>query len=310
MGALCEEPGESTCVMHKVKKRSRGRSEADLPEMDFPVEAKVHLEDFRDDTKVRELLRSHDFQVKDLSRDLVLVKGSFLKLKAVKVRLEELRQNQTEAAPRPASPVSSGAGSRHDPDVRPKSAGDRGQNSSPLRAAASPGAREAFRPRSEVLLVEADVFRYAEQVRKKDVDMILENHNVKMSVDKVSDSAEVTLLGKNARMAAGKLQSIFNDLTKSLRTQEVPLRDLDREGKAFLEKIRRRNNVIDSVLVCEMRDRLHLIGSSTRSFEVKQKLLGRSVEPSGRAGRTLGRSSGRRSSSLPPVNRKSTDTEA
>ncbi|XP_053302811.1 uncharacterized protein si:dkey-154b15.1 [Pleuronectes platessa] len=306
--------------------------------MDFPVEAKVHLEEFRDDTKVRELLRSHDFQVEDLSRDLVLVKGSFLKLKAVKVRLEELRQNQTEAPPRPASPVSSGAGSRHDPDVRPKSAGERGrldsrggslhtrpssphtsaprvsdpsrphQNSSPLRAAASPGAREAFRPRSEVLLVEADVFRYAEQVRKKDVDMILENHNVKMSVDKVSDSAEVTLLGKNARMAAGKLQSIFNDLSKSLRTQEVPLRDLDREGKAFLEKIRRRNNVIDSVLVCEMRDRLHLIGSSTRSFEVKQKLLGRSVEPSGRAGRTLGRSSGRRSSSLPPVNRQSTDT--
>ncbi|XP_062266597.1 uncharacterized protein si:dkey-154b15.1 [Platichthys flesus] len=306
--------------------------------MDFPVEATVHLEDFRDDTKVRELLRSHDFQVTDLSRDRVRVKGSFLKLKAVKVRLEQLQQNQTEAPPRPASPFSSGASSRPDPDVRPKSAGVRGrldsrggplhahpssphtsaprvsdpprthQNSSPLRAAASPGAHEAFRPRSEVLHVDADVFRYAEQVRKKEFDMILENHSVKMSVDQVYDSTEVTLLGRNARMAAGKLQSIFNDLSTSLRTQEVPLRDMDWEGKAFLEKIRRGNNVIDSVLVYEMRDRLHLIGSSTRSFEVKQKLLGRSVEPSGRAGRTLDRSSGRRSSSLPPVNRQSTDT--
>ncbi|XP_034455793.1 uncharacterized protein si:dkey-154b15.1 [Hippoglossus hippoglossus] len=309
--------------------------------MDFPVEATVHLDGFRDDTKVRELLRSHDFEVKYLHRDLVRVKGSFLKLKAVKALLEQLlnRQDQTEATPRSSSPFSSGAISRYNTDIRPNSGGDRGRSGSsdgPLhphpssphtsaprvsntsrthqissehRAAVSTGARqcEAFRPRSEVFVVDADVFMYAEQLKKKDFNMILENHNVKMKVDQVSHSVEVTLLGKGAGMAASKLQSLLNDLSKSLRTQEVLLRDMDQDGKAFLERIRRNKNVKDSVLVCEMNDRLHLIGSSANSYQVKQKLLGRSAEQSGRAGRTLDRNPGRRSSSLPPINRQGTD---
>ena len=305
-------------------------------QMDFPVEATVHLEVFRDDSKVRELLRSHDFEVKDLRRDQVRVKGSFLKLKAVKVHLEQLliRQTQTEATPRSASPGSSGDISRYYTDIRPNSAGDRGrlgsgdgplharpssphpaaprgsnpsrthQISSEHRAAVSTGAR----PRGEVFIVDADVFRYAVHLKEKEFKMILENHNVEMKLAKVSHSIEVTLLGKGASSAAGKLQSLLNDLSKSLRTQEVPLRDMDRDGKAFLERIRRNKNVKDSVLVCEMNDRLHLIGSSTKSYQVKQRLLGRSGEESGRAGRALDRNSRRRSSSLPPINRQGTDT--
>ncbi|XP_019962731.2 RNA-binding protein 43 isoform X2 [Paralichthys olivaceus] len=309
--------------------------------MDFPVEATVRLDVFRDHVKVRELLRSHGFVATDLSRDQVRVKGSFLKLQAVKARLEQLLNSQkpTETTRRSSSPFSSGAISKYYADSRPGSGGDRGrlgssdgplfahpsspntsapwtsnmsrshQISSEHRAAASTRAkqRDAFRAESESFVVDADVFRYARQLRKKDLDMILETHNVRVVVDEVVDSFNVTLLGKSARAAAGKLQSLLSDLSKSLRTQEVPLRDMDAEGKAFLNSIRRNNNVHDSVLVCEMNDRLHLIGSSVKSYEVKQKLLGRSAEQSGRAGRTFEKNSRRRSSSLPPTNRPRAD---
>ncbi|GLD55633.1 uncharacterized protein AKAME5_002858500 [Lates japonicus] len=58
-----------------------------------------------------------------------------------------------------------------------------------------------------------------------------------------------------------------------------------------------------------MSDRLHLIGSSVGSYELKQKLLGRPVGQSQRTGRTFEKNSWGRSSSLPPMNRKTTERD-
>ncbi|XP_039977013.1 uncharacterized protein si:dkey-154b15.1 [Xiphias gladius] len=317
--------------------------------MDFPVEATVHLNIFRDETEVREILRSHGFGVTDLSGNRVRVKGSFLKLKAVKARLEQLLNSQSQTKTRPySSPpvqtVSSGAvpkyytnnssvsDGKRDKETRQRS-GDKplhASPSSPYTSASlvantshnhpnSPESRAFFSPRadqhapfrhgSESFVVDADVFRYAERLRKKDIDIILENHNVKIEVYEFGDSASITLLGKSARIAISKLQSLMNDLSQSLCTQEVPWKDMDHEGEALLERIRK-DNVYNSVLVCEMKDRLHLVGPSEKSYELKQQLLGRPHDQPQRTGRTFKKDPRTRSSSRPPVDRKNTERDS
>ncbi|XP_040908728.1 uncharacterized protein si:dkey-154b15.1 [Toxotes jaculatrix] len=317
---------------------------AECPEMDFTVEATIHLNLFRDETKVREILRSQDFEMRDLGRNQVRVRGSFWKLKCVRVSLEQLlnSQTQTKTTPFSSSPVqtvSSKAistlytnngyvshGNRGRLESRDKAL--RGSPSSPnnsaswvsnashnppsspeYRASSSPRAdqRASLRHGSESFVVDADVFKYAEQLRTKYIHIIQENHNVEMEVHESGDSSSITLLGKSARVAVSKLQDLLDDLSKSLRTQDVPRTDIDHKGEALLEAIRENRGIYSSVLVCEMNDRLHLIGPSVESYELKQKLLGRPVDQSQqRTGRTLKKNPRGRSSSLPPMNRKNT----
>lgn len=306
----------------------------------------MHLSFFQDETEVRKILKSHGFEMTDLTNNQVRVKGYFLKLKAAKARLEKLLQSesQNKMSPHLSSPVptvSSGAIPKYYTNKSTEPHGDRGRSgsrdkpqraslSSPdtsaswlskssynrptsleYRASSPPRAdqRGSLRQGSESFLVDADVFRYAERLRKADIDKILKSHNAKIVARECGESVNITLQGRNAKTAVSNLQRLLNDLNKSLRTQEVPLKDMDREGSALLATIRKHKNIYDSVLVCEMSDRLHLIGSSVRSYELKQKLLGRPVGQSQRTGRTFEKNSRGRSSSLPPMNRKSTERD-
>ncbi|XP_071355923.1 RNA-binding protein 43 [Trachinotus anak] len=303
--------------------------------MDFPVEATVDLNNFRDETEVRGILGSHGFVMRSLSRDQLWVKGSFLELKAVMARLEQLlnSQTQTETPPHPSSPVqtpSSGATPKHYTNSSSVSDGNRSRlgsspsasrvsdtsyndpTSSEYRASFSPRADQhaSFKLGSESFVIDEDVFNYAQQLRKKDIDTILENHKVVIEVNEFGGSTNITLLGRSASVAASKLQSLFDDLSKSLRTQEVPRKDMGHEGKALLGKIKKSKNIYNSVLVCEINDGLHLIGPSSKSYELKQKLLGRPVDQSGRTGRTFEKNSRGRSSSLPPSNRNNTERDS
>ncbi|XP_022612977.1 uncharacterized protein LOC111230503 [Seriola dumerili] len=269
--------------------------------MDFLVTATVHLNAFPDESEVREILRSHDFVTTDLSRDQLRVEGSFLGLKAVKVRLER-SLNSSSAVSRHYS-SSSGAPPPltrhlHDP-------------ASPESRASSSGSdqRPSVRRGRESFVVDADVFRYAWQLRRKDIDIILENHNVRVEVIEVGDSNNISLLGRSTKTAASKLQSLLNDLSQSLRTQEVPLQDMDPGGIALLERIHKNKHIHNSVLVCETGHGLHLIGPSAKSYQLKQELLGRPVDQSGRTGRTFQKNPKRRSNSLPPTNRKITERD-
>lgn len=280
------------------------------------MEATVRLSVFRNETQVREILRSHGFAVTDLSSDRVRVKGSFLKLGAAKASLETLlnSQHKTDIAPSSSSPVpkvSSGATSKGNTN---RSDANRSQLRSRSKHASSPPAcssswvsdssnnhqtpperstfsptpdqRSSSRAGKEVFVVDADVFDYAKRLHKKDIDSILDCHNVRMVVHPVRDSYSITLQGKSAGVSVGKLQSLLDDLNKSLRTQEVPLMDMKPEGKALLERIQKKKNIYGSVLVCPKEGKLHLIGPSGKSYELKQRLLGRPADQSGRTGGT------------------------
>nr|XP_020453234.1 uncharacterized protein LOC109958708 isoform X2 [Monopterus albus]XP_020453235.1 uncharacterized protein LOC109958708 isoform X2 [Monopterus albus] len=314
--------------------------------MDFPVEARVDLNAFQDGTKVRQILTSHDFQVvQDLDRNKVHIKGSFLKLKDAKAHLECLLRSQTQTKATPYSPTcppvqtsSSGAISKYYStscsvsDGNSSRLGSRDKCTTPMSAStspswvsdtshyrpASPQYRASSSPRPEQcaslrvgcesFVIDGDVIRYAEQLRKSDIVNILNSHGVTMRVDYFGESSNITVRGRSAQRAAGKLQSLLYDLSKSLRTQEVSWKDVKEE--ALLERILENKNIYNSVLLCEMDGRLHLIGPSGESYEVKQRLLGRPVEQSGRTGRTFDRNSRRRSSSLAAVSRRSTERDS
>lgn len=301
--------------------------------MDFPVEATVHLNVFPNQREARRILQSHGLTLTDLSRDQVRVKGLFFNLRAAKASLEPLlnQQTSTDIRPSASSPVSSGAvsrtyssldgrRSRSESRNKPTHASPSPPTSSSYWAAGSSKDRQtspenishlsahadqrgSLRHGRESFVVDSDVFEYAYNLRKKDIDDILRSHNVEMDVLPVSNSFTVTLQGKSARIAVGKLQSLLNELNKSLRTQEVPLKDMDRDGRALLQDIQRKRNVSMAVLVCQKADKLHLIGPSNESYQLKQRLLGRPVDPSGRSGRTMDRNRNKRSSSLPANSR-------
>lgn len=291
------------------------------------MEATVHLKNFPDKKVVREILKSYGFAVTDLSSDQVHVKGSFLKLRAVKARLEKPvqrvssgaiskiytnnnsyvsagkrhRDKPPHASPSsPSSPTASSSQAQGSSHNRPTSAGYRASFSP------RPDQRMSLRRGTESFVVDADVFKYAQRFRKKDIDVILDSHNVNLEVLQLDDSFNITLQGKSAKMAVSKLQSLLNDLSKSLRTQDVPLKDMDHDSQALFERIQKDKDIYKSVLICLMDDRLHLIGPSGESYELKQRLSGRPVDHSGRTGRTSDRNSRQRSSSLPPLTRNTT----
>lgn len=310
--------------------------------MDFPVEATVHLSNFPNQKEARDILWSHGLTLTDLSSDQVHVKGSFFNLRAAKASLEPLLipQTRTDIRPSASSPVSSGnvsdsrtyssstgrrsrSESRNKPPYASQSlpttspywatGSSNDQQTSPENRAsfsARPDQRGSLRRARESFVVDSDVFEYAYRLRKKEIDDILRSHNVDMDVDPVSDSCTVTLQGKNARIAVSKLQSLLNELNKSLRTQEVSLKDMDRDGRALLQHIQRNRDVSMSVLVCQKDDKLYLIGPSGESYQLKQKLLGRPVDPPGRTGRTMDRNLKKRSSSLPPNSRMNTGRDS
>lgn len=295
-------------------------------QVDFHVEATVHLNVFHNQTQVRDILRSRGFTLRDLASDQVRVSGSFLKLRAVKASLETLLDAQAKADIRPSSSSSSlvpKASSRAIPkyytnrsdanrsqlNKQPAPSSPTFSSSSSYNHSASPEHDVYLKPEKEIFVVDANVFDYAEKLRKKDIDSILDSHIVKMSLHPVADSYNITLQGRSTAVALFKLQSLLDHLSKSLRVQEVPLKNMIPGTKAFLERIQRNRNVYRSVLVCPKRDKLHLIGPSAESYELKQRLLGMTVDPSGRSGRTADKTCRRRSSSLPPVSHKRTDRD-
>lgn len=300
-----------------------------MSEMDFPVEATLHLKEFQDEREVKNILRSHGFEMHDVGEGQVRVKGRFSKLKEVKAELEQLPLSQTKMSPSssssPTPAASSGAipknySRRKKPPHAALSSPTSSSSSAPgpsgsrpasqgYAAASSPDQRGSLRHREETFVIDADVFKYADRFREKEMDSILISHDVKMKAKDCGDMFKITLTGRNSKTALSKVQSLMASLSNTLRTQEVPLQDMSDDGKMLLTKIKKKRNIDGLVLVCEMGDRLHLIGSSRESFELKQRLLdGR--DRHGCTGRASAKGSRGRSSSAPPTNRKSTEIAA
>lgn len=289
-------------------------------QMDFPVEATLQLSAVADKAEVLEILRSYGFVLEGPTSDHVRVKGSFLKLKSVKASLEMLLKSPAKAGvtPSPSSSpeMSSGAISKHHTDPSDAKRGplesqrQRASPSAPISSSLedfpeSPDQAGSVRTgRSCSSIVDSDVFDYANCLWKKDVNAILVSHNVGVRVKAVDDYYVITLSGKSAKACMTKLKTLLDNLHKSLRTQEVPLKDLTPEGRRLAARIEESRNVYKSVLVQKRNSRLHLIGPSGESYELQQTLLGRTVEQPQPRGRRPHRKATRRSSSLPPTNRE------
>lgn len=290
--------------------------------MDFLVEATLQLNTLLDKIKVRDILRSQGFVTEDLTRDQVRVKGSFLKLKSVKASLEMLLKGPATVgvipSPSTVPKVSSGDISRHHTDV---AAAKRGQldskhkraspSASTISSSLLPGSSlvdssgTGDKPGSVCFTFEHDLYYYVNCFQKKDVDTILVTHDVKLRVKPVNDtSVVITLLGKGANAGMNKLKTLLENLFQHLTTQDVPLKDLTPEGMRLVAKIQEYRHVYKSVLMQKRHGNLHLIGPSRECYDLKQRLLGRTADPSQQRGRITERKPTRRSLSLPPTSRR------
>ncbi|XP_075995709.1 RNA-binding protein 43 [Genypterus blacodes] len=267
------------------------------------VGATLDMQVFRDKSEVQQILLSHGLVITKQRGDVVRVEGSFSKLRAVKARLEELQKSQTKMA-NGQSVYSAGVwhyytNERSVPDGNRSPEGPQ----EPRHTSARPG-RESF-------IMEEDVLKYARQFMEKEMDMILQSHNVKLEEGKVSAGiCSVLLEGRSAKNAAGKLQTFLDALGRTLRTQEVHLGDMDEQMRAALPtRIQKYKDIYKTVLISQKDDRVRLIGPSVESYELKQRLLGKPTEPpvTERTGRTQDKSSKRRSSSLPRISQKNTE---
>ncbi|XP_024866381.1 uncharacterized protein LOC112451406 [Kryptolebias marmoratus] len=251
--------------------------------MDFPVKATILVDHFLDAAAVHRLLRSHGFKVVGQGGGQVHVQGYFKDLEALKARLEQLVTGNNPDEGGSASPSSSSSPQ----DYR----------------AASPPDRQASG--GETIVVDTDVFRYAKLLRNNELRTLLTRCGAEVTASGDGESTSISFQGRGSRMEVRKLQTLLEDLNRSLRTQEVPLRDLDPQGRVLLKKIQKNQNVSDSVVVFELQDRVHLIGPSKDSYELKQRLLGSPIDQSGPRGRSGTKSSRARSSSAPPAHPES-----
>lgn len=293
--------------------------------MDFLVGATLQLDASLDKVEVRDVLISRGFVMEELNRDQLRVIGPFLRLKSVKASLKLLKSPAKDVTPAPSTvpQVSPGDISRHRTDV----SGAKGRQLASKQRRASPSSSTiSSLPRGSCLedspgtpdqpvsvrtgracfTVEPDLFDYASCLRKKDVDTILVSHDVKLAVNSVDDSYIIILSGKRANVGMDKLKTLLDNL-KSLRTQEVPLKDLTPEGRRLVATIQKNRDIYKSVLVQRRSSSLHLVGPSEEVHVLKERLLRRTLDPFQHRGRRTDGKPTRRSSSLPPTSRKTED---
>ncbi|KAL2080471.1 hypothetical protein ACEWY4_024264 [Coilia grayii] len=162
-------------------------------------------------------------------------------------------------------------------------------------------ARETY-PMEISFQVDTDVFRYTCSFRKDLVDNILKSYGVEVTLYADSGITTLTLKGKDCETAKQKLQDLINQTSIPLRTQEILLTELSHDEAVQIAKRIQMYKDVYNVLVRQSGNSVVIIGSSEDSYEMKQRLLGKSVDLLGSA--RIGRGTERgprmtRSSSLP-----------
>ncbi|KAG7325864.1 hypothetical protein KOW79_010789 [Hemibagrus wyckioides] len=168
---------------------------------------------------------------------------------------------------------------------RPSYSGDTWPSSSHGSPSSSTGEMASFP-------VDTDIINYILIKRQSDVKAIARDYGTEMTLKDDDGLTTVKFRGKNSEKAKEDLLSIIEKISPSLRTQEIHLITYDHAEQKILERIQ--HNQDSSVMIKHSGDVIKLVGSSTESFEMKQKLLGHP------RGRTKERGSKyRRSISLP-----------
>ncbi|XP_028317264.1 RNA-binding protein 43 [Gouania willdenowi] len=252
--------------------------------MEVQAEATLHLNSFQDEKKAREIVKSSGLTLTELGGGRVQVRGYYSRLKTASARLKELLEAPTKPTQhfswsdeKASSPSDS---RRPGPLYRSKSLPKQKSPRSPLSRTVfsqswdrQTSLQNSFRPGSESFHIDADLFKYADRLKNEEIQNILRTYSVQLYPKEYSDSFILTLKGADSNKAAFNLKQFFINLNDSLRTQDVPMKEMGHDGTALWKQIKKSGNIYNSVLVCKNKDSLHLVGPSEESYMLKQKLL-------------------------------------
>ncbi|ROK35667.1 RNA-binding protein 43 [Anabarilius grahami] len=153
------------------------------------------------------------------------------------------------------------------------------------------------RQNEESIPVESDVWKYIMHCKEDFINKIKSDHHTHINPKVESGVVMVKISGGNFREAAKELSELMQEITDSVRTQEIDMNACDESQKRDIIQKALRIQKIYNVLIREEGNIIKVLGSSKDSYEAKQKLLGRDVDIA--PPKHMERNILRRSSSLP-----------
>lgn len=163
-------------------------------------------------------------------------------------------------------------------------------------ASSSPSSPSSSSEAMASCLVDTDSLNFILTQKQDVVKLIEERFRTKMVLKDGVGITKVTFSGKNSETAKSHFLNYVEQLSPSLRTQEIHLKDYSHaEQNQILERIPRNTDM--GVTITYSDDVVKLVGSSKESYEMKQKILGHDESQRGRPFER--NSKPRRSSSLP-----------
>lgn len=153
------------------------------------------------------------------------------------------------------------------------------------------------RQNEESIPVESDVWKYIMHCKEDFLNKIITDHHTHINPKVESGVVMVKISGGNFGEAAKELSELMQEITDSVRTQEINLNACDESQKRDIIRKAYSIQKVYNVLIRQEGNIMKVLGSSKDSYEAKQKLLGRDVDiaPPKRMERNILR----RSSSLP-----------
>ncbi len=145
--------------------------------------------------------------------------------------------------------------------------------------------------------VELDAFKYVMHFKESFINKIESDYHTKVNHEDDSGVVKVKLSGGACEEAAKKLSKFMQEMSSSLRTHEVDLKQLDRSQRKYITENAYSYQDIYTVLIRQVGNIIKVVGSSKDSYEAKEKLLGREVDNS--SPRHFAKNFLRRSRSLP-----------
>ncbi|XP_051949085.1 uncharacterized protein si:dkey-154b15.1 [Xyrauchen texanus] len=126
--------------------------------------------------------------------------------------------------------------------------------------------------------VEPDVFKYTMRFEKEFINKIELEYSTRINVEEDSGVFTVKILGGAFDEAAKKLSYFMQDITSSLRTQQIDLNKLNDSQQRLITHNIYMFQDIYKVLIWQDGHVIKVVGSSKESYEVKQRLLGGEVD--------------------------------
>ncbi|XP_067268121.1 RNA-binding protein 43 isoform X2 [Chanodichthys erythropterus] len=156
------------------------------------------------------------------------------------------------------------------------------------------------RQNEESIPVDPDVWKYIMHFKEDFINKIKSDHHTHINPKVELGVVMVKISGGNFGEAAKELSELMQEITDSVRTQEIDMNAFDESQKRdIIQKVQKADSIqkIYNVLIRQEGNIIKVLGSSKDSYEAKQKLLGRDVDiaPPKRMERNILR----RSSSLP-----------